>query len=93
MVEIHFTDDRTQSRHDHVADGLDIIFHPIDGFDRIGDLDEGDRIDDDDGIVAGNNFLLLDIKDDVLGCDPVAIMTKFKNALPITWTKAILLFQ
>ena len=71
MVEIHFADDRTQRRHDHVADRLDVIFHAIDGFDRVGDLDKGDRIDDDDGVVAGNDFLFLHIKDDVLGCDPV----------------------
>ena len=50
---------------------LTILFCAYRAKKSAGDFDKGDRIDDDDGIVAGNDFLFLDIEDDVLGCNPV----------------------
>ena len=67
FVQLHLTDNRTQGRHDHVADGFGVVFNAINRLDRVGHLDEGDGIDHDDRVVAGDDFLFLHIKDDVLG--------------------------
>ena len=79
MVEFHFADDRTQRGHDHVADRLGEILNAVDRLDRVRHLDEGDGVDHDHRVVTGDDFLLLNVEDDVLGGDFVGDRIEVRN--------------
>jgi hypothetical protein len=79
LVKRHLADDRAQRGHDHVADRFREIGHAVDRLDRIGDLDEGDGVGQDHRVVLGDDLLLLDIEDDVLGRQFVAHLVQIGN--------------
>ncbi|MCY1176586.1 hypothetical protein D9M73_168650 [compost metagenome] len=67
FVQIHGADNGPQRGHGQAGDGVGEILHPVGGFLRIDDLGKAQRVGDDDGVVAGDDFLLLHVEDDVLG--------------------------
>ena len=66
-VEIHLADNGAQRGHDQILDRILIVLDFIDGAGRIGDLDEGDGVGDNDGIILCDDLLGSDREDITLG--------------------------